>query len=117
MTWSADFPADDWLHISDNEIAARALQRIEARGRGMLLLHDIKPATVTGPYNDLGQEPHSLQEVEKRRSLCRTDDPTIRIRRDRLDGPNLDMRRCDAAKLPLRGSQCPAHPRSKVVGA
>jgi peptidoglycan/xylan/chitin deacetylase (PgdA/CDA1 family) len=46
MTWSADFPADDWLHISDNEIAARALQRIEARGRGMLLLHDIKPATV-----------------------------------------------------------------------
>jgi peptidoglycan/xylan/chitin deacetylase (PgdA/CDA1 family) len=45
MTWSADFPADDWKHISANEIAARALQRIEARGRGMLLLHDIKPAT------------------------------------------------------------------------
>ena len=47
----------------------------------------------------------------------RTNDPTIRIRRDRLDGPNLEMRRCDAAKLPLRGSQCPAHPRSKVVDA
>jgi peptidoglycan/xylan/chitin deacetylase (PgdA/CDA1 family) len=46
MTWSADFPADDWLHISANEITARALQRIEARGRGMLLLHDIHPATV-----------------------------------------------------------------------
>ncbi len=46
MTWSADFPADDWLRISAKEIAARALQRIEARGRGMLLLHDIKPATV-----------------------------------------------------------------------
>ena len=46
MTWSADFPADDWLRISADEIAARALQRIEARGRGMLLLHDIKPATV-----------------------------------------------------------------------
>ncbi len=46
MTWSADFPADDWKHISDSEIAARALQRIEVRGRGMLLLHDIKPATV-----------------------------------------------------------------------
>ncbi len=46
MTWSADFPADDWKRISANEIAARALHRIEARGRGMLLLHDIKPATV-----------------------------------------------------------------------
>lgn len=46
MAWSADFPADDWKHISAKEIAARALHRIEARGRGMLLLHDIKPATV-----------------------------------------------------------------------
>lgn len=46
VTWSADFPADDWLRISAKEIAARALRRIEARGRGMLLLHDIKPATV-----------------------------------------------------------------------
>jgi len=45
MTWSADFPADDWKHISAKEIVARALQRIEARGRGMLLLHDIQPAT------------------------------------------------------------------------
>ena len=32
-------------------------------------------------------------------------------------GRNLEMRRCDAAKLPLRGSQCPADPRSKVVDA
>lgn len=46
MAWSADFPADDWLRISASEIAARALSRIEARRGGMLLLHDIKPATV-----------------------------------------------------------------------
>jgi peptidoglycan/xylan/chitin deacetylase (PgdA/CDA1 family) len=46
MTWSVDFAADDWLRISAEEIAERALRRIEARGRGMLLLHDIKPATV-----------------------------------------------------------------------
>jgi hypothetical protein len=37
------------------------------------------------------RRPHSLQEVEKRRSLCRTDDPTIRIWRDRLDRSNLKM--------------------------
>ncbi|NVO13815.1 MAG: polysaccharide deacetylase family protein [Rhodoplanes sp.] len=46
MTWSADFPADDWKHIPASEVMHRALQRIEARGRGMLLLHDIQPATV-----------------------------------------------------------------------
>ncbi|HLH94716.1 MAG TPA: polysaccharide deacetylase family protein [Xanthobacteraceae bacterium] len=44
-TWSLDFLADDWTHISAKEITRRALQRIEARGRGILLLHDIQPAT------------------------------------------------------------------------
>jgi hypothetical protein len=60
---------------------------------------------------------HSLQEIEKRRGLYRTDDQTIRIRRDRLDRPHLEMRRCDATNVPLRGSQCPAHPCRKVVSA
>ena len=46
MTWSADFPADDWKHIQASEIIKRALHRIEAKGRGILLLHDIQPATV-----------------------------------------------------------------------
>jgi len=31
--------------------------------------------------------------IEKRWSLCRTDDATVRIRRDRLDGSDLEMRR------------------------
>jgi peptidoglycan/xylan/chitin deacetylase (PgdA/CDA1 family) len=44
-TFSLDFLADDWTHISAKEITRRALQRIEARGRGILLLHDIQPAT------------------------------------------------------------------------
>ena len=44
-TWSLDFLADDWTHISADEVARRALQRIEERGRGILLLHDIQPAT------------------------------------------------------------------------
>ncbi len=45
MTWSADFPADDWRHISAKEVTARALSRLKAKGRGVLLLHDIQPAT------------------------------------------------------------------------
>lgn len=46
MIWSADFPADDWKHIKASEIYRRALTRIEAKHKGILLLHDIQPATV-----------------------------------------------------------------------
>src|SRR5215472_14782 len=45
MTWSVDFLADDWTHINSKEVAKRAINRIEARGKGILLLHDIQPAT------------------------------------------------------------------------
>ena len=46
MTWSADFVADDWTRINNSEVARRAINRIEARGEGILLLHDIHPRTV-----------------------------------------------------------------------
>src|SRR5262245_5850477 len=46
MTWSADFLADDWTRINDSEVARRAISRLEARGRGILLLHDIHARTV-----------------------------------------------------------------------
>ncbi len=45
MVWSADFPADDWTHISGAKVMARALERLERKGKGVLLLHDIQPAT------------------------------------------------------------------------
>ena len=46
VTWSADVVADDWFrHISAQQIVKRAMQRLNARGRGILLLHDIHPAT------------------------------------------------------------------------
>src|SRR5215472_10491669 len=46
VTWSADVVADDWKHIGAKEIVKRAMRRLEKRGRGILLLHDIHPATV-----------------------------------------------------------------------
>jgi peptidoglycan/xylan/chitin deacetylase (PgdA/CDA1 family) len=46
MTWSADVPADDWRRISANEVVKRSIQRLEAKGKGILLLHDIQPVTV-----------------------------------------------------------------------
>jgi peptidoglycan/xylan/chitin deacetylase (PgdA/CDA1 family) len=45
MTWSADIPSDDWRHISDKEIVRRTLARLEQHGRGIILMHDIHPAT------------------------------------------------------------------------
>jgi peptidoglycan/xylan/chitin deacetylase (PgdA/CDA1 family) len=48
MSWSVDFMADDWTRISSSEVVRRALMRIEAKGKGILLLHDIQPATALG---------------------------------------------------------------------
>lgn len=46
ITWSVDLVADDWHRgITADEIAKRALRRLDERGRGILLLHDIHPAT------------------------------------------------------------------------
>ncbi len=59
MTWSADFPADDWRHISASEVIHRAITRLEAKGKGILLLHDIQPATVVAL-------PGLLRELKRR---------------------------------------------------
>ena len=40
--------ADDWTRINAREINRRALERLEAKGKGILLLHDIQPATALG---------------------------------------------------------------------
>ena len=46
VNWSADVVADDWFRrITAKTIVQRAIQRLEAKGRGILLLHDIHPAT------------------------------------------------------------------------
>ncbi len=45
MVWGADFPADDWMRIGASEIVRRAMYRLQLKGRGVLLLHDIHPAT------------------------------------------------------------------------
>ena len=44
-TWSADVVADDWKHISAAEVVRRAIARLDEKGKGILLLHDIQPAT------------------------------------------------------------------------
>ncbi len=59
VTWSADVVADDWKHITAAEVVNRALARLDARGKGILLLHDIQPATALAI-------PHLLRELKRR---------------------------------------------------
>jgi peptidoglycan/xylan/chitin deacetylase (PgdA/CDA1 family) len=59
MLWSADFVADDWKHIRPSDVLHRALKRIEAKHKGILLLHDIQPATVAAL-------PQLLKELKRR---------------------------------------------------
>ena len=59
MVWSADFPADDWTRITSKQVMKRALDRLERRGRGVLLLHDIHKRTMTAL-------PELLMELKKR---------------------------------------------------
>jgi peptidoglycan/xylan/chitin deacetylase (PgdA/CDA1 family) len=47
IVFSSDTVADDWYRgIKPNEIVRRAMSRLQARGKGILLLHDIHPKTV-----------------------------------------------------------------------
>jgi peptidoglycan/xylan/chitin deacetylase (PgdA/CDA1 family) len=57
--WSADFLADDWRHISASRVYDLAMKRLEQKGRGILLLHDIQARTVAAL-------PRILQELKAR---------------------------------------------------
>jgi peptidoglycan/xylan/chitin deacetylase (PgdA/CDA1 family) len=45
QVWSADFLADDWHRISPARVYDLAMKRLEAHGKGILLLHDIQART------------------------------------------------------------------------
>lgn len=51
--WSADFPADDWRPVSSSRVYELAMQRLQAKGKGILLLHDIQARTVAALPNIL----------------------------------------------------------------
>ncbi len=44
--WSADFPADDWRDVTAGRVYELAIERLEAKRKGILLLHDIQERTV-----------------------------------------------------------------------
>src|ERR1700733_3512816 len=57
--WSADFLADDWRHISSSRVYDLAIKRLEEKGKGILLLHDIQARTAAAL-------PRILQEMKAR---------------------------------------------------
>lgn len=59
QVWSADFPADDWRHVSSSRVYELAMQRLAAKGKGILLLHDIQARTVAAL-------PRILQDLKTR---------------------------------------------------
>jgi peptidoglycan/xylan/chitin deacetylase (PgdA/CDA1 family) len=59
VVWSSDTLADDWTRITANQVLHRALARLEAKRKGILLLHDIQPRTVL-------MLPALLAELKKR---------------------------------------------------
>jgi peptidoglycan/xylan/chitin deacetylase (PgdA/CDA1 family) len=46
VTWSADVDTDDWWRgTSPSQLIKRAMKRLNEKGRGIILMHDIHPAT------------------------------------------------------------------------
>jgi peptidoglycan-N-acetylglucosamine deacetylase len=58
MVWSVDFLVNDWI-MTPGEISAFALERIEGKKKGILLLHDIQEKTALAL-------PGLLRELKKR---------------------------------------------------
>jgi hypothetical protein len=77
MTWSTDFTGDDWKGISSAEIKRRAISRIEDKGRGILLLHDIHEQTVVALpkiLSELKQQGYKIvQVVPANATVAKTD--------------------------------------------
>jgi peptidoglycan/xylan/chitin deacetylase (PgdA/CDA1 family) len=56
---SADLLADDWTGINAGQVLQRALLRLDQKASGILLLHDVQPATALAL-------PNLLRELKKR---------------------------------------------------
>jgi peptidoglycan-N-acetylglucosamine deacetylase len=67
VVFSSDTVADDWHHrITRSKIIELAVSRLETRGKGILLLHDIHPATVAalaGLLKDLKEHGFGIVQV------------------------------------------------------
>ena len=73
--------------IADLDRKVMRMARNDAQVRRFMTAPGVGPITALCFLATI-DDPTRFKRSRSRRSLCRTDDPTIRIRRDRLDGPN-----------------------------
>jgi peptidoglycan/xylan/chitin deacetylase (PgdA/CDA1 family) len=113
--WSADEVADDWRHgVTAADIVRLAINRIDAKGhRGVLLLHDIHPATALALPNllkELKERGYHIVQVvapgERPKSVPLLPEPAVLAKLDRW--PRLPE--ASHAKMA-------AHHRSKALSA
>jgi peptidoglycan/xylan/chitin deacetylase (PgdA/CDA1 family) len=45
IQWSADIIPEDWRPLSPDDVVARTLAPLQAKGSGIVLLHDVQPQT------------------------------------------------------------------------
>ncbi len=84
VTWSTDVVADDWLRrITPDEIVQRAMARLDEKRKGILLLHDIHPATtiaLTSLFAALKREGygvvHVIPDVKTPKSVAELPNPS-----------------------------------------
>jgi hypothetical protein len=85
IVFSSDTVADDWHHrIGAKQIIAAATRRLEANGKGILLLHDIHPKTVAalpGVLKELKDKGFRIVQVVPAASyvIAMANKPTARI--------------------------------------
>ncbi|HEX3709152.1 MAG TPA: polysaccharide deacetylase family protein [Pseudolabrys sp.] len=94
VTWSADIDTDDWWRgTSPGAVVQRAMRRLNAKGRGIILMHDIHPATAlalpallkalkAGGYHVVqvvaaGERPKSLPDLVATRAEQRGNWPRV----------------------------------------
>ena len=94
VTWSADVDTDDWWRGSTpGAIVQRAMRRLDAKGRGIILMHDIHPATAlalpillkelkANGYHVVhvvaaGEQPKSVPELMASPATDRSASPTV----------------------------------------
>jgi hypothetical protein len=94
VTWSADVDTDDWWRGSTpGAIVQRAMRRLNAKGRGIILMHDIHAATTVALpilLNELkangyhvvhvvaaGEQPKSVPELMASPATDRSASPTV----------------------------------------
>lgn len=59
MVWSIDADSEDWVPATDDALLDRTIEGLEKAGKGILLMHDIQPATAR-------VLPRLLEELKKR---------------------------------------------------